>query len=335
MAPKRRNQLIKRIEKPVRNNPGIYKEYKLDEETGEPKETGRYRAIRRVKDGNGRSKKEQLMCGSLEEAKAFRRHLLEEAPTPSPETEMFPMKKGLTFLELVKEWQPFHYLKLEKSSQQFYDKTLPNLEYLFQVPVEEISTEAVDRLIQYWVKEHPKKGARENFNKELDLLKVILNHYRKRKNPAYIIPVFLEHYQAADIVKKAEKPVQALSQEELIGFLEILKSSKQKEYYPVALTQFCLGLRVGEVCGLHWGAVDLEKRIVRIEWTIVWDHLTWEPTVKGRPKNGKMRILVIPEVLVEEFKRFKAIRNRNVPFLFFSIETESRSTGSWWARPTT
>jgi integrase len=73
---------------------------------------------------------------------------------------------------------------------------------------------------------------------------------------------------------------------------------------------------VGEVCGLNWEAIELEKRVIRIEWTIVWDHITWQPEIKRRPKNGRIRFLVIPEVLVEELEKLKALRHSNVPLVF-------------------
>ena len=79
-----------------------------------------------------------------------------------------------------------------------------------------------------------------------------------------------EFLEAADIAKKADPGVQALSAEQLKKFLETLEDSKQSEYYPIALAQFCLGLRIGEACGLHWEAIDLPNRVIRIEWTIEW-----------------------------------------------------------------
>jgi integrase len=75
-------------------------------------------------------------------------------------------------------------------------------------------------------------------------------------------------------------------------------------------------LRIGEVCGLNWEAVDLQTGIVKIECTIVWDQYSWAPRVKNKPKNGKIRYLVMPEVLVQELKRLIKSRDLNVPFLF-------------------
>lgn len=145
---------------------------------------------------------------------------------------------------------------------------------------------------------------------------MILNFYRKRINSSYVIPILDEHYRAADIAKKAQAPVQSLSQEELSLFLEDLRKSKSPIFASMAVTQFCLGLRIGELAGITWEALDLKTRVIRIERTIDWDQITWEPRVKERPKNGKVRVLVMPETLVEELKRLEKSRDLNVPFVF-------------------
>jgi len=81
---------------------------------------------------------------------------------------------------------------------------------------------------------------------ELDLLKTILNFHKRRKNPEFVIPVLEEHYHASDLTKRAERPVEALSPKGLALFLESLRTGQSPYCYPVALAQFCLGLRIGE-----------------------------------------------------------------------------------------
>ena len=302
-------------ETPVKNHAGISKRFQLDEETGTYKDTGKFRAIRRTC-VDGYSKKEQGVFDSLEEAKSFRAGKTDKVPLGnSVHRQSIDKIDSLSFETLVEEWKAFHYLTLEPSTQQTYDKRLPNLDFLKKYPVKQIIPNVVDELVKYWVKSHPKTEQRFTFEKELNLLKVILNFHRKRNDRNYAIPVFEEHYTAADIAKAAQKPVVSLSKDELIGFLEELRQSKTP-FYPLALAQFCLGLRIGEVCGMTWEAVDLEKGVARIEWTIVWDQYSWAPRVKKRPKNGKVRFLVLPEILKVELKRPKAVRDPKVPFIF-------------------
>ena len=305
----------KEKEVPVRNNPGIYKRYEFDEPSQKWKDTGKYRALRRISE-NGLSRKEQANFDNIDDAKAFRAGTLGKSSDGTNVHVNTQEDDRLTFGGLIEKWKPFHFLRLEYSTQQTYEKRLPHLDFLKRYPVEEINTSLIDELVSEWVKTYPKDGRRFTFEKELSLLKVILNFYKKRTDPSYVIPVLDEHYEAADIAKKAAPPVQSLSQKELWLLLEDLRASKKPMFFTMALTQFCLGLRIGEVCGMSWDAMDLENRIARIEQTITWDQITWEPRVKQRPKNGKVRILVIPELLAVELSRLRAVRDPRVPLIF-------------------
>jgi integrase len=305
----------KQTDRKLKNHPGIYKRYYFDEGTGKWNDTGKYRAIRKVMI-DGVPKKQNAVFGNLGDAKAYRAGRVEKVNEGNNvHRNHRDTDSILTFGGLVDEWKPFHYLQLEPSTQQMYDKRLPTLDYLRPCPVREITASVIDEMVKYWVKELPKGKQRENFEKELNLLKVILNFYRKRKDPSYVIPVLLEHFKAADIAKKAQTPVMSLSQEDLGRFLEELRNGKTP-FYPLALAQFCLGLRIGEVCGMTWDAVDLENRVAKIEQTIVWDQYAWLSKVKNRPKNGKVRYQVIPEVLFRELEQLKKVRDRKVSLIF-------------------
>ena len=304
----------KRKEVTVRNNPGIYKELMFVENKW--KETGRFRAIRRVA-LDGKSKKEQGVFHNIEDAKSFRSGLIEKSSTGKDvHKNEVKTSNEITFDALVKEWKSFHYLQIEHSSQQFYDTRIPHFELLNNLNVESITPTVMDRLVKFWVKEAPKNKQRCSFEKELMVLKVILGFYQKRFNPLFKIPILNEHFKASDILRRAERPVESLSQKELGEFLEVLKSGREPQYYYLALTQFCFGLRIGEACGLTWCNLDLESREAIIEQTIVWDHKTWEPSFKNRPKNGKVRVLSIPEFLIQELKELKRNRAVGVDLVF-------------------
>lgn len=308
--------MTKRKEIPLKNNPGIYKLVRYDKSSGLWMDTGSYRAIRRTY-VDGYSKKEQAVFRSIEEAKAFRRNTETATHGRSvhqvdPETQ----DEGMTFGALVKEWKAFHYLQLELATKQMYDRRLPHLDFLHNIPVERITVQMVDELVKYWMTDHPKWHQRLTFEKELTLLKVVLNYYRKRRNAAYVLPVLDEHYKAADVARRAERPVQSLSTEDLGRFLEHLKNGINSNHYVLALAQFSFGLRIGEACGLAWSSLDLKNRVAVIDQVVTWHHTTWEPTIKKRPKNGKVRVLVIPELLAAELEKLKAKRVGNFDLVF-------------------
>src|SRR3990167_3735824 len=172
----------KRKEIPVRNNPGIYKEIRFDHNRW--KETGKYLAIRRVVRDN-RSRKEQAIFDNIEYAKSFRAGILQKGfdKTNVHKNDVDSNDGAITFGSLVEEWKSFHYLQLVLSTRQTYERRLPHLSCLNHLDVEKINTAVVDNLVKFWVTEYPKSDQRESFEKEFNLLKVILNFYRKRKNP--------------------------------------------------------------------------------------------------------------------------------------------------------
>lgn len=160
----------------------------------------------------------------------------------------------------------------------------------------------VDELVKFWVKELPRAKRRQSFEKELNLLTVILNFYKSRKNRAYLIPIEGPHYEAARVIRKAKGDVQALSGEDLARFLKALRFQKNPAYYPLAACQFGLSLRIGEACALDKRFIDLERKEVRIGQTVIWNDRTWEATLKEYPKNDYVRYLSIPDFLVTILK---------------------------------
>lgn len=223
---------------------------------------------------------------------------------------------NMTFSELVERWKPFHYLRLERGTSQTYDRRLPHFAYLNDIPVEGITIEVIDNLVSHWVKNCSKNKRRFTFEKKLHILKVIFNYYRRRVNPRYLMPILHEHFLSSDVAKRPSTPVQTLSKEQLHQFLKELRKNKIPIYYSMALAQVALGLRVGEVCGMNWPAIDLTNKLIRIDWTIFWDLFTWKASIKEHPKNGNVRVLVLPGALVEELKRLEPLRDPNVPLVF-------------------
>lgn len=303
----------KRKEVPVRNNPGIYKELRFEEASQKWKETGKFRAIRRAKEESG-SKKEQAVFDNIEDAKSFRMGHLEKGSNGPQVHKLNSKDPSLTFGNLVQEWKSFHYLGIDPGTRQTYDKRLRHLDFLNRYAVERIDATVIDDLVKSWVN-GIKDQHRKKFDMELKILRVILNFFRQRKKPDYVIPILDGHYSASDITKAPDKPVDALSQEELGSFFEQLRASKNPQYYHLALVQFSLGLRIGETCGLSWNALDLENRTARIETTVIWDQVTWKPSLAA-PKSGKVRVLVLPELVAQELERLKLNRTQGVELVF-------------------
>lgn len=291
--------MTKRKEISVKNNPGISKLLEWNPKNEKWVESGKFRATRRVKT-NGISKKESACFDNIEDAKSFRLGKLNKEDSGEHHKNAPKIEDNrMRFPQLLQNWKNFHFEKVDLATQQTYERKIPALEsFLSEVAVEDIDASMIDKMIKYWKSEEFKKGKnRQSFEKELDALKVILNFYRKRQDPRYPIQIYHEHYVASRTKTFIQKTVKTLKKNDLSKFFEALKTQINPMYFPMALTQFGLSLRIGEACGLFWEDFDLEAMTVNIRRTVVWDHDTHEPRFKDCPKNGKERGLAIPETL--------------------------------------
>jgi integrase len=92
--------------------------------------------------------------------------------------------------------------------------------------------------------------------------------------------------------KRAEqKPTQRLTVAET---RRVLREAEPSFYSLAWWLVFTLGLRAGEVCGLRWGDIDLDKATVSVlqEWT----DLRGTP-YRDTPKGSKTRLLPLPRAL--------------------------------------
>lgn len=308
----------KRREVSVKNNPGISKIQEWNEKTSKWTDAGKYRAARRVKLGSV-TKRESGIFESFEDAKDFRLGKISKVETGERHLNAPSVKdERMRFSELLKEWKDFHFEKVDLATKQTYERKLPALEtFLMNVAVDDIDTAMIDKMVKFWKSdEFPKGKCRQSFEKELDALKVILNFYRKRRDPRFPIQIYREHYIASRVKTVIQQAVRSLKQLDLGKFFRALKAQKNPVYFPIALAQFALSLRIGEVCGLYWEDFDFEAMTVRIQRAIVWDHNTHEPRIKNCPKNGKERVLALPEVLRDELLKWRSNRRLDVKLVF-------------------
>ena len=78
-----------------------------------------------------------------------------------------------------------------------------------------------------------------------------------------------------------EDELEIFTPEEEQKFLEAVKEHRPA-FYPMALTFFRTGMRLGEVLGLHRGDVDFQSRLLYVR-------RNWTRGLLGTPKNGKAR----------------------------------------------
>ena len=81
---------------------------------------------------------------------------------------------------------------------------------------------------------------------------------------------------------------------------KLLQASKGTKLEPVVLIATCFGLRRGEILGLRWPCVDLQRGVLRVEGVIA---KIGGKLVYKRPKTeASVRCLPIPHAVVEALK---------------------------------
>ncbi len=93
-----------------------------------------------------------------------------------------------------------------------------------------------------------------------------------------------------------------LNAEEIARLLAACKQSKSPYLYCIVLTALTTGARRGEILGLEWRHLDLEKRIANLKET----------------KNGRPRSVALADPVIEELKKIYAMRQLNKPLVFAS-----------------
>jgi integrase len=97
--------------------------------------------------------------------------------------------------------------------------------------------------------------------------------------------------------------------EHLQQFFSIRKESGVSKYYLAILMAILTGCRKGEILGLTWSNVDLEKGVIYI--TQILDSEGTE--IIKRTKNKKYRNVSIPKLLIEELSKLKTEQTKKIP----------------------
>lgn len=188
---------------------------------------------------------------------------------------------------------------ITECSVKTYEKLLPALDFLADYPAKDIDGKVLNSLAQFWLNDFPRSFRRKSFEKEWQLLRVILRFYREEVEEGvnYNVPSFKKPRKRTVLIESSDGSVKYLDSEDATKFLQELKK-RNDTYFVVALLQYFFALRIGEVCGLYKDCIDLEKKVITIRRCVHWDLRTWLPSVKEYTKTKRVRRLPIPEQLV-------------------------------------
>lgn len=121
--------------------------------------------------------------------------------------------------------------------------------------------------------------------------------------------------------REKKHEVEPLTMKEVGFFLEVCQDYRPA-YYPLFLTAFRTGMRLGELLGLQWGDIDWHGRFIRVTRSAKRGRIT--PTKTGRTRRVDMsdQLVEVLRALQTQRKReaMAAGRGTPIPFLFHDAE---------------
>ena len=123
---------------------------------------------------------------------------------------------------------------------------------------------------------------------------------RLDRNPAARIGELMRRMDLRHAVEASQ--ADAWSRNEVVQLMAIAEQHEPR-FYPALVTLFSTGLRRGELIGLKWSDVNVDRREISIRRSITLRQAT-------TPKNGKSRVLAMTDGLAETLFDLLAARRR-------------------------
>jgi integrase len=200
-----------------------------------------------------------------------------------------------TFGEYATQWMETHgAVVLKYSTAESYRNDLRNhvLPFFAKMRLDEITRADVKRFLYLKQKEDL---AAASVRKHLAYFSNIMSHAVDdeiiKLNPAQKLSKIVPR-------KDRKADINPLNREEMQVLLETVKELNPR-YYPFFLCAARTGMRLGELLGLEWSAVDFHGRFIEVRQAFSRHRLT-------TPKNKRIRRVDMSRQLTEELKALKA-----------------------------
>ena len=126
--------------------------------------------------------------------------------------------------------------------------------------------------------------------------------------------------QNAELPKPKKSDIHPLTEAEMPLFLRAISGDEMEGVF--ALCLFC-GLREGEALGLSWDAVDFKKQQLTVRQQLTKGKAAGSQyTIQDTPKNGRSRVIDVPEIAVQYLKRERSRQEEN-----------QQRAGELWSNP--
>ena len=258
------------------------------------------------------NKKEASLAGADgNQAQKFRQQLIDAGLLSSRWLLRFQQPNGsnrkMTVLDAWEQYQKDHLPAISEAARVLKvfrcERFLPPL---FGLRMCELTPQVISEFIRYSKELAARRGGSQrcNFDKELKDLRSLFNWYRDSIDFQFSSPINRTHYKLA-VIREIPRQQRQISVEQLQLFLAQLPEF----YRDLATMQFFCGGRIGEIAGLHWKNIDLERRVLKIQEVLVW--IRGQPKVKSCPKNGLSREVYINDTMLEALQRHFSLRNES------------------------
>lgn len=254
----------------------------------------------------------------------------------------------ILFKDLVTEWWDKHASNLSPRTQEGYESNLK----LRVLPT--FSNQKIDQISRIDIMDFFSRLQKPNcefIGKKYNLSTKTIDNHKILLNSIFSFAV-LRNYIKTSPVKGIKTPkviIQHKSMYELSDLQKLLRSLTDVSKKDQALIYFAIGsgAREGEIAGLQWKHVNLDKGIVLIEQGVI--RKKGGGTIVKPPKSGKSRMIKLPDFSVASLKQHQRERyaldltndytvNPN-DFVFspatnkyFDTPIRPESIGQWWRR---
>jgi integrase len=223
-----------------------------------------------------------------------------DGQTPRPSTQLFTDFAELWFLEMSPQWRRLH----RSCVREVLNKNL--LPTFGPRPVGEV-TKAEVLAFRAQIAQLPgRKGTLGNarINKIMCFLRQILNEAADRFE---VTPAF----RGVKPLKQKKTDVQPFSLDEVNRILEAVRA----DYRNYLATRFFTGMRTGEINGLQWKYVDLERNLILVRETVVAGEVEDDAKNQSSVRDIPMQPMVREAILAQQ-----RVRDPAVPWVFPSRE---------------
>ncbi|HYF93116.1 MAG TPA: site-specific integrase [Symbiobacteriaceae bacterium] len=206
----------------------------------------------------------------------------------------------MTLAEYLETWLQKHcYTRLKAKTIQSYEDAIrrhlvPSIGHLHLSKLAPLHLES-----HYAALRDAGVGTRE-IQYAHDVLRSALNRAVKWK--------LLTHAVTDDVERPEhqEREQRALDEDEIKRFLEVARGHRNHALFMMAVTT---GMRPGELLGLKWDRVDLDKGIAFVEEALVWLDGQKTPFYATPKSSAGIRSISLPDVMVRELRRHRIAQN--------------------------